>query len=281
MYAPWPRYHRPVRSFVRRDNRLTPGQARAYDQLWPHFGIDWPPGTSLDLPVLFGNSSPVYLEIGFGNGESLAELATRHPQCNYLGIEVHRPGVGHLLLEIERRRLTNLRVCCHDAVEVLEQGLAPASLAGIYLLFPDPWPKRRHHKRRILGRELVPVLARVIWPGGLLHAATDWEPYARQMLALLTDADDRFVNAAGPGVFHPGPKTRPSTRFEQRGICLGHRVRDLIFYRRWSGMTMHHHHDRDNPAIGPNSRHSACALERTGEIAHSRRDTHSSWPICI
>jgi len=231
MHKPRSRYH-PIRSFVLREGRLTPAQARACDLLWPRFGITWHPERGLDLPALFGNPNPVYLEIGFGNGESLAELAARHPQHNYLGIEVHRPGVGHLLLEIERRGLTNLRVCRHDAVEVLEQGLAPASLAGIYLLFPDPWPKQRHHKRRILKREFVSVLGRVIRPGGLFHAATDWEPYAQQMLALLTDADDLFVNAAGFGAFHPRPQARPLTRFERRGARLGHRVRDLIFLRR-------------------------------------------------
>lgn len=224
--------HRPIRSFVLRGGRLTSAQARAWERLWPRFGITWHPGAPLDLPALFGNPGPVYLEIGFGNGEFLAELAARHPQCNYLGIEVHRPGVGHLLLEIEKRGLTNLRLCRHDAVELLEQGLAPASLAGVYLLFPDPWPKQRHHKRRILKAELVSVLARVIRPGGLFHAATDWEPYAQQMLELLTAADDRFLNAAGPGAFHPRPQSRSPTRFERRGVRLGHQVRDLIFHRR-------------------------------------------------
>jgi len=228
MKEPRPR-HRPIRSFVLREGRFTSAQARAYNTLWPCFGIDWNPGEPLDLPALFDNSNPVYLEIGFGNGESLVELAVRHSQHNYLGIEVHRPGVGHLLLEIERRGLDNLRVCRHDAVEVLEQGLTRASLAGVYLFFPDPWPKQRHHKRRILQSRLVASLARVIRSGGIFHAATDWEPYARQMLALLTDAGDLFVNLAGPGAFHPRPQTRPLTRFEQRGARLGHQVRDLIF----------------------------------------------------
>lgn len=215
-----------------REGHLTPAQARACNLLWPRFGIVWNPGETLDLPALFGNPNPVYLEIGFGNGEPLAELASRHPHRNYLGIEVHRPGVGHLLLEIEKRRLTNLRICRHDAVEVLEQGLAQASLAGVYLFFPDPWPKQRHHKRRILQPRLMTSLARVIRPGGVFHAATDWEPYARQMLELLTNAGDLFLNAAGSGAFHPRPQARPLTRFEQRGVRLGHQVRDLIFRRR-------------------------------------------------
>lgn len=224
--------HRPIRSFVLRQGRITPAQVRAFGELWPRFGVDWSPGEMLDLPALFGNSNPVYLEIGFGNGETLAELAWRHPDRNYLGIEVHRPGVGHLLLEIERRGLTNLRVCRHDAVEILEQGLARASLAGVYLFFPDPWPKQRHHKRRILNPELVHLLARVIQPGGLFHAATDWEHYAEQMLGLLTAAGDLFDNTARPGAFSPRPDTRPLTRFERRGTRLGHQVRDLLFHRR-------------------------------------------------
>ena len=231
MKEPLPQ-HRPIRSFVLREGRLTPAQARAYNTLWPRFGITWNPGKPLDLPALFGNSNLVYLEIGFGNGESLAELASRHPQRNYLGIEVHRPGVGHLLLEIEKRGLVNLRVCRHDAVEFLEQVLAQASLAGVYLFFPDPWPKQRHHKRRILKPQLVVSLARVIQPGGTFHTATDWEPYARQIMELLTNADDLFVNLAGPRAFHPRPQTRPLTRFEQRGTRLGYQVRDLIFRRR-------------------------------------------------
>ena len=225
------RGRRPIRSFVLRGGRLTPAQERALGTLWPRFGVDWISGEVLDLPALFGNPNPVYLEIGFGNGDCLAELASRHPHRNYLGMEVHRPGSGHLLLEIERRGLVNLRVCCHDAAEILEQGLTNASLAGVYLFFPDPWPKRRHQKRRILTPELVRSLARVIRPGGVFHAATDWEPYARQMLALLTDAGDLFENAAGPGAFAARWQERLPTRFELRGLRLGHQVRDLIFHR--------------------------------------------------
>jgi len=223
--------HRPIRSFVLREGRLTPAQARAFRELWSRFGIDWHPGEVLDLPALFGNPNPIYLEIGFGNGETLAELASHHPQRNYLGIEVHRPGVGHLLLEIEKRGLGNLRVCRRDAVEVLEQGLQPGGLDGVYLLFPDPWPKTRHRKRRILKPEFVRLLARAIRPGGSFHAATDWEQYADQMLAVLTDADDLFGNAAGRGRFAPRPQERPPTKFERRGTRLGHAVRELIFHR--------------------------------------------------
>jgi tRNA (guanine-N7-)-methyltransferase len=222
---------RPIRSFVLREGRLTPAQERAFRDLWPRFGIDWQPGEVLDLPTLFGNAGPAYLEIGFGNGEALAELASRHPERNHLGIEVHRPGVGHLLLEIEQHALTNVRVCRRDAVEVLEQGLPPASLDGVYLLFPDPWPKKRHHKRRILNPEVVRLLARVLRPGGLFHAATDWEQYAKHMLDVLSGADHLFVNAAGSGCFSPRPLERPLTKFERRGTRLGHQVRDLIFHR--------------------------------------------------
>ncbi len=225
-------HHRPIRSFVLREGRLTPAQERAFHALWPRFGVDWHPGENLDLPDLFGNANPVYLEVGFGNGETLAQLASRHPERNYLGIEVHRPGVGHLLLQIQKLGLSNLRVCRRDAVEVLEHGILPAALDGVFLLFPDPWPKKRHHKRRILKPEFVRLLGRIIRPGGLFHAATDWEPYAEQMLAVLSDADDLFENTAGPGGFAPRPRERPLTKFERRGTKLGHGVRDLIFRRR-------------------------------------------------
>ncbi len=227
-----PPQRRPIRSFVLRQGRLTEAQERAFAELWPRYGVEWPAGEALDLPALFGNDQPVYLEIGFGNGETLAEIAARHPEHNYLGVEVHGPGVGHLLLEIERRGLSNLRLVRQDAVDLLDSGLAPASLAGVYLLFPDPWPKKRHHKRRLLNPEFVTRLARVIRPAGLFHAATDWEPYALQMLEVLTASEALFRNAAGPGQFTPRPEDRPLTKFEQRGQRLGHGVWDLIFLRR-------------------------------------------------
>lgn len=223
---------RPIRSFVLREGRLTAGQERAFRDLWPRHGLDWTPGSPIDLERLFGNRRPVVLEIGFGNGDSLAAMAQQDPQTNWLGIEVHRPGIGHMLLEIERRGLTNVRVIRHDAVEVLDRGIAPGALTRVQLFFPDPWPKRRHHKRRILTPELVALLARAIRPGGVFHAATDWEPYAQQMLALLEDAAGCFENLAGPATFAARPATRPLTRFEQRGARLGHPVRDLMFRRR-------------------------------------------------
>lgn len=227
---PAPPGHRPVRSFVLREGRLTRGQQRAFERMWPRLGVDFD-GRPLDLPVLFGNDRPVWLEIGFGNGEALAEMARRHPRRNYLGIEVHRPGVGHLLLRAQELGLENLRVLRHDAVEVIRDGIGDAALAGVCLFFPDPWHKKRHHKRRILQPALVEQLARVIRPGGLFHAATDWQDYAAQMMRVLS-ADDRFENCAGPGAYTPRPQERPLTRFEQRGRRLGHGVWDLLFRRR-------------------------------------------------
>jgi len=229
-------HHRPIRSFVLREGRLTQAQARAFAELWPRFGVDWVPGTLLDPRVLFGvdggGTPPLpYLEIGFGNGETLAQMAAEHPERRYLGVEVHRPGVGHLLLELERLGLTNVRVLRQDAVDLLTQGLPPASLTGVYLFFPDPWPKQRHHKRRILKPEFMDLLARVIRPGGTFHAATDWVPYAEQMLAVLSAAPD-FANTTPAGGWCERPADRPLTKFERRGERLGHAVHDLIFRRR-------------------------------------------------
>ena len=222
---------RPVRSFVLRQGRLTAAQERAFVELWPRYGVDWAPGTPLDLAVLFGNVRPVVLEIGFGNGDSLAEMAADDPARNWLGVEVHGPGVGHLLLEIERRGLGNLRVIRHDAVELLAHGIARGSLERVQLFFPDPWPKQRHHKRRILTPAFLHLLARALAPGGTFHAATDWEHYAHQMRELLEAPGSPFTNTAGPGHFAERPESRPLTRFERRGERLGHRVRDLVFRR--------------------------------------------------
>ena len=225
------RPHRPIRSFVLRDGRLTPGQQHAFETLWPRWGVGFQE-RPLDLPGLFGNANPVYLEIGFGNGESLAEMAVRQPACNYLGIEVHRPGVGHLLLRLEQAGCSNVRVIRHDAVEVLDWMLPAACLDGVYLFFPDPWHKKRHHKRRILQPTFVDKLAHVIRPGGFFHAATDWRHYAEQMMEVLSADDVSFENRAGHGNFTPRPDDRPLTKFEQRGQRLGHGVWDLVFTRR-------------------------------------------------
>lgn len=224
--------YRPIRSFVLRQGRFTAAQERAFAELWPRFGVDWAPGQVLDLPLLFGNDRPVVLEIGFGNGDSLAQMASADPGRNWLGVEVHGPGVGHLLLEIERRGLPNLRVIRHDAVELLTLGIAPAALERIQLFFPDPWPKKRHHKRRILSRSFLALLARALRPGGIFHSATDWEPYAEQMLSVLDAPASAFENLAGPGCYAERPAERPLTRFERRGERLGHQVHDLMFRRR-------------------------------------------------
>ena len=223
--------HRPIRSFVLRTGRLTPGQKHAFDEYWPIYGVDFTPARELDFPALFGNPNPVYLEIGFGNGESLAQMALAHPERNYLGIEVHAPGVGHLLLRLGELELTNLRIMQHDAMDILRQYIAPASLAGVQLFFPDPWHKNKHHKRRIVQPEFVQLLARAIRPGGTFHAASDWENYASHMLRVLSDAPEYFTNTAGAGNYTPRPASRPLTKFEQRGQRLGHGVWDLVFQR--------------------------------------------------
>ena len=221
---------RPVRSYVLREGRITPGQQRAFAELWPRYGVTFDGAEPLDLTALFGNRHPVVLEIGFGNGDSLAATAARHPKTNYLGIEVHRPGVGRLLQTLAEQGLDNVRVLRHDAIEVLERGLPPASLAVAQLFFPDPWPKKKHHKRRIVQPELLDPLHRVLQPGGIFHAATDWHDYATHMLAVL-EADPRFENVAGKGHFAPRPESRPETKFERRGRRLGHGVWDLLFRR--------------------------------------------------
>jgi len=223
--------NRRIRSFILREGRLTQGQQRAFEQIWPYYGVEFD-GTPLDFPRLFGNDGPVYLEIGFGDGESLAQMAACNPHNNYLGIEMHRPGVGHLLIKLHQQSLTNLRVIRHDAVEVVRQGLKDATLTGLYLFFPDPWHKRRHNKRRILQPEFVDDIARVLRSGGIFHAATDWKEYARHMLRVMTAADAFFENCAGENQYFPRPDYRLLTKFEQRGQHLGHDVWDLLFRRR-------------------------------------------------
>jgi len=217
-----------VRSFVRREGRLTPGQQRALEQLWPKYGL--PADQPLDPQQTFGRVAPVTLEIGFGNGASLAEMAAAAPDSDFIGIEVHRPGVGRLLMELERRAVHNVRVFCHDAIEVLEQGIADASLDRVLLFFPDPWPKKKHHKRRILQPAFAALVARKLKAGGLFHMATDWEPYARHMLEVM-DAASAFVNCSGKGRYAARPDYRPVTRFERRGQRLGHGVWDLLYRR--------------------------------------------------
>ena len=220
---------RSIRSFVTRAGRITPAQQRALAELWPKYGIEFAP-RPLDLTAAFGRAAPCTLEIGFGNGEHLVALAVAHPQRSFLGVEVHRPGVGRLLLALEARALDNVRIICHDAVEVLERQLASDSLAEVLILFPDPWPKKRHHKRRLIQRPFVELLATRLAPGGALHLATDWQPYALEMLETLS-AVAGLTNLAGRGAFAARPRERVTTRFERRGERLGHAVWDLAFRR--------------------------------------------------
>jgi len=224
-------HHRPVRSFVRRAGRLTRAQERALAELLPRWGIEPPPPDErLDLAAVFGRSAPRVLEIGFGDGASLAQTAAANPGNDYLGIEVHEPGVGHLLLEIERLDLANVRVVVHDAVEVLNGWIEPASIDRLQLFFPDPWPKKRHHKRRIVQPGFLGTLARVLKPGGVLHMATDWEPYALHMRET-AGASPFFDEPTGGPETGGRPPERPETKFERRGLRLGHRVADLLYLR--------------------------------------------------
>ncbi len=225
-----PATHRAVRSFVVRGGRITAAQQRALDVLWPAFGIDYAP-QPLDLASVFGRDAPRTLEIGFGNGEHLLARAVAEPDRDFLGVEVHRPGIGHLLLAAGAAGVRNLRVIGHDAVEVLREQIAPASLDEIEILFPDPWPKKRHHKRRLIQDAFVELLASRLARGARLHLATDWEPYAAHMLEVLGRCPVLENRGAEDGYAQP-PLARPATRFERRGLRLGHVVRDLLFRRR-------------------------------------------------
>jgi tRNA (guanine-N7-)-methyltransferase len=221
--------HRTIRSFVRRAGRITSAQRRALTELWPRYGIE-PGETSLDLAALFPKRAPLIVEIGFGNGEALAAMAAAHPENNYLGIEVHRPGIGSLLLRVESGALTNIRLLEGDAKEVLAQRILAESIQGVHLFFPDPWPKKRHHKRRLVQTDFIELIRRALTAGGYFHLATDWQEYAEHMLALLTQTPG-FENTAGVGCYAPRPEYRPLTKFERRGQRLGHGVWDLIFRR--------------------------------------------------
>jgi tRNA (guanine-N7-)-methyltransferase len=221
---------RPIRSFVMRAGRTTVGQARALEEYWPRYGVEYSP-TPLALDALFGRVAPRTLEIGFGNGEHLVALATAHPERDYLGVEVHLPGVGHLLMLSAANNLTNVRASRHDAVEVLRGQVPPASLDEVLVLFPDPWHKKRHHKRRLIQPPFVELIASRMRVGGIFRLATDWEEYALQMLEVLTAADGLFANLSPSGDWMPRPEERAPTRFEKRGARLGHGVWDLAFSR--------------------------------------------------
>jgi len=266
--------HRPVRSYVLREGRLTAGQRRALEALWPKYGLDLAadagrsggglcdggdggfdggfaagfdgdfdggfagsfaggfaanaaPTAAPDYPQIFGRNAPLHLEIGFGDGEALLEMAARNPHCDFLGAEVHRPGVGRALLQIEARQVANIRLFRADGFQVLSAAVAPRALAALYLYFPDPWPKKRHHKRRLLQPRFIELAASRLATGGHFHFATDWRDYAEQALARLEEFNG-WENCAGRGRFSPRPPARPQTKFERRGQRLGHPVWDVV-----------------------------------------------------
>jgi tRNA (guanine-N7-)-methyltransferase len=213
---------------VLRAGRLSPAQNRALETLMPRWGVPVPQNGLLDFKTLFGREAPVALEIGFGMGESTVTIAQALPEVDFLALDVHPPGVGNLLKRIEEEGVTNIRVMRHDAVEVVEQWIAPGSLSRIHIFFPDPWPKARHHKRRLVQSPFIQSLAQRLKPGGVMHLATDWENYAEQMLEVLS-AEPLLKNQAEG--YSPRPDYRPLTKFEQRGLRLGHGVWDLLFER--------------------------------------------------
>jgi tRNA (guanine-N7-)-methyltransferase len=224
-----PPRQRRIRSYVLRTGRMTEGQKRAFDANWERWGVEFRP-EPLDLQALFGRPGRCVLEIGFGMGQSLAEMAANAPADNFIGIEVHTPGVGRLLHTIAEQGLENIRVYCHDAVEVLQHCIPEGSLDTAQVFFPDPWHKKRHHKRRLIQPPFVALLVSRLMPGGVLHLATDWEDYAGQMMEVLS-ANPELENLAGEGEYAPRPSYRPLTKFEKRGELLGHGVWDLLFQR--------------------------------------------------
>lgn len=220
-------YPKTIKSFVRRAGRTTTGQAKAFEDLGPRFVLPYAP-TPIDANAVFGRAAPLVLEIGFGMGEATAHIASVRPGDNFLCCEVHEPGVGALLKRIGEQGLANIRILQHDAVEVIDHMLPPGSLDGIHIFFPDPWHKKKHNKRRLIQAPLVAKLAARLKPGGYLHCATDWQPYAEQMLAVLS-AEPLLANTAEG--FAPQPAYRPLTKFENRGLRLGHGVWDVVFVR--------------------------------------------------
>ncbi|MFI3185355.1 MAG: tRNA (guanosine(46)-N7)-methyltransferase TrmB [Methylococcaceae bacterium] len=217
-----------ILSFIRRQGRITQGQQLALDNHWAFYGLD--PEVDYDFNQVFGRVAPLIVEIGFGTGDSLAKMAAANPENNYIGIEVHKPGVGHLMLLLDQQGLTNVRIYCHDAIAIIENKIPDHSLSGVHLFFPDPWPKQKHHKRRIVRPSFVELLIKKLQPGGYFHAATDWQNYAENMLKILS-VNAGLSNTSVAGDYCERPDYRPLTRFEQRGMRLGHGVWDLIFRR--------------------------------------------------
>ncbi|MDO4906111.1 MAG: tRNA (guanosine(46)-N7)-methyltransferase TrmB [Lautropia sp.] len=224
------RHRRSIRSYVLRRSHFSNAQRDAYERLMPVFGLPVQHGP-IDTAAAFGRTAPVVLEIGFGMGDTTAEIAARAPDVNFIAVDVHTPGVGALLKLVEQRGLTNLRVIEHDAQAVVSQMIAPSSLDGIHVFFPDPWPKARHHKRRLIQLPFVRQLIQLLKPGGYLHLATDWQHYAEQMTNVLAECEALSESAPGPSASPSLPCPRPSTRFERRGERLGHEITDLIRYR--------------------------------------------------
>ena len=225
-----PEHIRTIHSFVKREGRLTTGQQLALDTQWPDFGVDYSEAP-LNFSALFNRDAEVILEIGFGNGDSLWQMAQAQPEINYFGIEVHRPGVGHLLRLVEQSECKNIRVSNRDAIDVLEHQIADNSIDRLQLFFPDPWHKKKHNKRRIVQDNFIKQVARILKPGGVFHLATDWEHYAKHMLRTL-NSSDLFNNLSNDDTFVPKPEERPTTKFEKRGHRLGHGVWDLLFQKK-------------------------------------------------
>ena len=223
------KYLRKIRSFVLREGRLTKGQQRSLDLYWPTMGLNYQ-AELYDLPTVFGRQSDVVLEIGFGMGKSLVAMAKAAPAQDFIGIEVHKPGVGACLGEAETEGVSNLRLFEHDAVEVLRECIPDGSLSTVQLFFPDPWHKKRHHKRRIVQPDFVQMIRSKLKVGGVFHMATDWENYAEHMLEVMSAAEG-YQNLAVDGLYVPRPDHRPLTKFENRGVKLGHGVWDLMFKR--------------------------------------------------
>ncbi|MGY6773428.1 tRNA (guanosine(46)-N7)-methyltransferase TrmB [Gallibacterium sp. ZY190522] len=224
------RYKRKVRSFVLRTGRLSDAQKRAMNDNWSEFGLEHQ-ADQFDFKKIFDNDQPVILEIGFGMGSSLVEMAKQNPNNNYIGIEVHTPGIGACIAYALEQQVRNLRVICHDAIEILQDNIPDQSLSGLQLFFPDPWHKAKHHKRRIVQPQFLKLVMQKLKTGGFIHMATDWENYAEQMLDVLSQ-EEELTNTSATNDFIPRPDFRPLTKFEQRGHRLGHGVWDLYFVKR-------------------------------------------------